>query len=175
MYWILEGYAAIRDFLHLGGPVMVVIGASAAVMWILIFERVIYLRTEHRRMVQTIKKVWQERPERRSWYARKIRLAMISRVSVHANAHMMFIKTLVAVCPLLGLLGTVTGMVEVFEVMALTGSSNPRLMASGVSKATIPTMGGMVAALSGVFAVTMLSRYIRREVEHLSAELTTRG
>ena len=61
------------------------------------------------------------------------------------------VKTLVALCPLLGLLGTVTGMIEVFDVMAIAGSGNARAMAAGVSKATIPTMAGMVAAISGLY------------------------
>jgi len=61
------------------------------------------------------------------------------------------IKSLVAVCPLLGLLGTVTGMIEVFDVMAVMGTGSARAMASGISKATIPTMAGMVGALTGVF------------------------
>ena len=58
---------------------------------------------------------------------------------------------LVATAPLLGLLGTVTGMIAVFDVMALTGTGNARLMASGISMATIPTMAGMVTALSGLY------------------------
>ena len=103
----------------------------------------------------------------------RIREAMVSRVSLSIDEHLPLIKTLVAVCPLLGLLGTVTGMIEVFDVMAFSGSGNPRSMAAGVSKATIPTMAGMVAALSGVLAATLLSRFAHREVEHLRAELTT--
>ena len=50
------------------------------------------------------------------------------------------IPTLIALLPLLGLLGTVTGMIQVFDVMASLGSGNPRAMANGVSAATIPTM-----------------------------------
>ena len=50
------------------------------------------------------------------------------------------IKTLVAAAPLFGLLGTVTGMVEVFDVMAITGSSNASAMAAVISNATLPTM-----------------------------------
>ena len=68
--------------------------------------------------------------------------------------------------------GTVTGMIEVFDVMALSGTGNARSMASGVSKATIPTMAGMVGALSGVFLVTMLTRRVEREVELLEDDLT---
>ena len=49
------------------------------------------------------------------------------------------------------LLGTVYGMIEVFEVLAVLGTGNPRAMSTGVAKATIPTMAGMTIALSGYF------------------------
>ena len=81
------------------------------------------------------------------------------------------IQTCVALCPLLGLLGTVTGMVEVFEVMAISGSSNPRSMAAGVSKATVPTMAGMVAALSGIAMSTYLQRKASRDRELIQDHL----
>jgi biopolymer transport protein ExbB len=90
-----------------------------------------------------------------------------------ANQYLLIIKTMVAICPLLGLMGTVTGMIEVFDVMAISGSGNARSMASGVSKATIPTMAGMVGALSGVFLVTVLNQKVSREVEDLEDNLTT--
>jgi len=73
----------------------------------------------------------------------------------------------------LGLLGTVTGMIEVFEVMAQSGSGNPRSMAAGVSKATIPTMAGMVAALSGVAMYAWLNKKVAWEREQLSEHMTT--
>lgn len=85
---------------------------------------------------------------------------------------MALIKTCVALCPLLGLLGTVTGMIGVFEVMAISGSGNPRSMASGVSMATVPTMAGMVAALSGVAMSAYLENKARREREFIADELT---
>lgn len=173
MYTFLDWYEAIRDFLEMGGPVMFVIGPLTLVMWILIFERVIYYRTGHPRLVSEVLASWRGRDERRSWNARKIREALISRVSLNVDRYLPLIKTLVAICPLLGLLGTVTGMIDVFEVMAFSGTGNPRSMAAGVSRATIPTMAGMVAALSGVLATTLLSRFAHREVEHLRAELTS--
>jgi biopolymer transport protein ExbB len=80
---------------------------------------------------------------------------------------MLLIKTLVAMCPLIGLLGTVTGMISVFEVMAVTGTGNPRLMAGGISMATIPTMAGMVAALSGVFFSSRLEAKVKMLKEEL--------
>jgi biopolymer transport protein ExbB len=97
---------------------------------------------------------------------------MISEFSMSANQYLSIIKTLVALCPLLGLMGTVTGMIQVFDVMAISGSGTARSMASGVSKATIPTMAGMVGALSGVFFVTLLNQKVTSEVDDLEDNLT---
>jgi len=77
----------------------------------------------------------------------------------------------VAICPLLGLLGTVTGMIEVFDVMAAAGNSNPRAMASGVTKATIPTMSGLLAALSGLYFSVQLKRFAQKETDKLNEAL----
>jgi biopolymer transport protein ExbB len=175
MYLFLDWYEAIRDFLEMGGPVLRVIGVLTFVMWILVFDRVVFYRFSFPQLMRSVLDTWAARNERSSWHARQIRDAMISRVSLSVEERLPLIKTLVALCPLLGLLGTVTGMIEVFEVMAFSGSGNPRSMAAGVSKATIPTMAGMVSALSGVIAVTLLSRFAHRAMEHLRAELTTKG
>ena len=84
---------------------------------------------------------------------------------------MIYIKTLVAAAPLLGLLGTVTGMVEVFDVMAITGSSNARAMAAGISKATLPTMAGMVTSLSGIFFIAQIESKTRKAIANVEDEL----
>jgi len=60
----------------------------------------------------------------------------------------------------------------VFEVMAVSGAGNARSMAAGVSMATIPTMAGMVGALSGVFFVTILTRSVKRRIGFLEDEMT---
>lgn len=96
---------------------------------------------------------------------------LISEAKLKIEQNIAFIKTMVAVAPLLGLLGTVTGMVAVFDAMAVLGTGNPRAMASGVSQATIPTMSGMVVAISGLYFSYMLRRRADREVERLSDTL----
>ena len=78
---------------------------------------------------------------------------------------LLLIRTLMAVLPLLGLLGTVTGMIQVFDVMAFTGTGNARLMAGGVSAATIPTMSGLVAALSGLYLATHLEQRASHKIK----------
>jgi biopolymer transport protein ExbB len=169
---LFEAFVAIRDFMELGGPVLLVIAANVLVMWVLIFERVLYFRGERWKRVVAAVDEWEGRPERQSWNAHRVRETLISQVSESAHANVSLIRTLVATCPLLGLLGTVTGMVEVFDVLAVTGSANARAMAEGVSRATVPTMAGMVGALSGVFAVTVLARLARDTVDRLDGHLT---
>jgi biopolymer transport protein ExbB len=93
---------------------------------------------------------------------------MISTTSIALKSNIGLIKALIAICPLLGLMGTVTGMVSVFDVMTYAGSANARAMAAGVSMATVPTMAGMVAALSGVYFGTWLEHKAVTETETLA-------
>ncbi|MDR0747644.1 MAG: MotA/TolQ/ExbB proton channel family protein [Helicobacteraceae bacterium] len=64
---------------------------------------------------------------------------------------MPLLKTIVAIAPLLGLFGTVMGMIEVFEAISHYGSSEPRVFASGIARATFPTMAGLTIGLIGLF------------------------
>ncbi|SDB36961.1 outer membrane transport energization protein ExbB [Pseudidiomarina indica] len=168
---LLEFSHAIQDFIETGGQVLLVIGVLIFVMWLLILERIFYYLRGHRQAVTAAVQQWQSRTERNSWEAEQIRSALISRVSMALGGNLPTLQALVALCPLLGLMGTVTGMIEVFDVMAVAGSGNVRSMAAGVSKATIPTMAGMVGALSGVFATTWLKRVTKRERVTLAQQL----
>jgi biopolymer transport protein ExbB len=141
-------------------------------MWILILERLIFFRTALKSLIKDAFDQWEARPERKSWHAHQARARLISRVRMAAEQSLPMIQTLVALCPLFGLMGTVTGMISVFEVMSFSGTSNARSMAAGVSRATIPTMAGMVGALSGVFLVTILTRSVKRNLAFLEDEMT---
>ncbi len=173
MYWFDSAYEAVARFMDMGGDVLWLIAVLLFVMWMLIFERVWYFKTDWRKDAARAIAVWENRPERKSWEARQIRLKLVSQSRIQINQYLPVIKTLVALCPLLGLLGTVTGMIEVFNIMAVTGGGDAKSMAGGVSRATIPTMAGMVAAISGVFANTYITRVAQRESEFLADNLTT--
>jgi len=97
---------------------------------------------------------------------------MISKVSLDIKDTLPIIEVLVVICPLLGLIGTVTGMIEVFFVMQLSGGGDAKSMAGGVSRATIPTMAGMVGAISGIFASNWLKAIVSRDIELLEDKLT---
>jgi biopolymer transport protein ExbB len=162
---------AIRTFMESGGDVLWLIALATFIMWAIIFERLWFINTDHLRDVGRVLAVWQAREERTSWNAHMIRRRMISEVNLRVTYNMGLIKTLISLLPLLGLLGTVTGMVQVFEAMTYAGG-NARSMAAGVSAATIPTMSGMVATLSGVLANTFLSSKVAAECEFMEDTLT---
>lgn len=164
-------FTIISRFLDRGGPVLYLIGLTTFLMWVMIAERYIYFYFVHKKLCQEAINTWNARKDHKSWAAHKIREKLISDVRLAADSGLLFIAALVALCPLEGLLGTVTGMVSVFDVMALTGSSNPRAMASGVSQSTVPTMSGMVAALSGMYFRVQLNKMAETEVKHLADQL----
>jgi biopolymer transport protein ExbB len=68
------------------------------------------------------------------------------------------IALLASVAPLLGLLGTVTGMIETFEAITLFGTGNPRSLAEGISEALITTQAGLIVALPTLLAANVLTR-----------------
>ena len=166
-----EAIEAVRDFVETGGDVLLVIAFVTGVMWTMILERVMYIWLGHKGETERIRKIWNGRSDRSSWNAHAVRRMLVSEMQLELNRGLGLIKTIVAVCPMFGLLGTVTGMIEVFDVMALTGSGNARGMASGVSKATLPTMAGMVAALSGMIFSIQLDRYSRDEANRVADSL----
>ncbi len=166
LFAISEAFSSIRDFMEQGGSVLWLIAILVFFMWGMIFERIWYLSHAYNEYVGNLAKHWNERSDKKSWHALQIREKMISQAKSEINKNLSIIQTCVVLAPLLGLLGTVTGMIEVFQVMAFNGGGDARAMAGGVSKATLPTMAGMVAALSGSFAtIYLISTSKRHETE----------
>jgi len=167
MIWFYDAINSIRGFLELGGDVLYAIMLVLFMMWTFILERLWYFYRVHPAEKKAIVNAWESRADTHSWYAKRIREEMISKTSLALKHNIGLIKALIAICPLLGLMGTVTGMVSVFDVMTYAGGSNARAMAAGVSMATVPTMAGMVAALSGVYFGTWLEHKANTETEAL--------
>ncbi|WP_113906497.1 MotA/TolQ/ExbB proton channel family protein [Aliidiomarina celeris] len=165
--YLMGLWETVRDFIGTGGDVLYLVAVALLIMWIVMVERYWYILGVFPKERDAIIKKWNEREDTTSWYAHRIRDAWISEASDKLSARMLLLKTTIAICPLIGLLGTVTGMISVFEIMSVQGTGNPRLMAGGISMATIPTMSGMVAALSGMFFVQRLEQRSNREKSKL--------
>ncbi|MDZ7640848.1 MAG: MotA/TolQ/ExbB proton channel family protein [Desulfurivibrio sp.] len=74
---------------------------------------------------------------------------------------------LAAIAPLLGLLGTVTGMINTFQVITLHGTGDPRMMSGGISAALVTTMVGLSVAIPMLMAHTWLSRAVEKKIEDM--------
>ena len=151
-------WLSLSHFMAQGGVILWWLAAIVALCWLLVIERVIYLFVDYPKQKRHWLKLWAARQDKTSWYAHAIRDGWLNEVNIALSQNLNIIKVLVAICPMLGLLGTVTGMISVFDLMATQGSSQPQLMASGISLATLPTMAGMVAALAGMFVHARLAK-----------------
>ncbi len=164
--------ANLQNFLEQGGEILIVIMIVTFILWFLILERYWYFWIYHTAVIRKVVTHWDQRLDKQSWFAYQIRRQLISSVRIKSEHNLSTIQAIVAIAPLLGLLGTVTGMIEVFDVMAFTSSSNTRGMAAGISKATIPTMAGMVVSLSGLFFSTALQRRVKFEMRNIADTMT---
>jgi biopolymer transport protein ExbB len=168
----LQAYAEVRDFVETGGNVLLVVALVTFSMWLLILERYWFFLWVQPKTAARIQSEWEARADHQSWNAHQIRRLLLTEADLEIDQGLQLIKSLVALCPMLGLIGTVTGMIEVFDVMAVAGTGNVRGMAGGVSRATLPTMAGMVAALSGLIFSVQLERRAKRESQQMFDRLT---
>jgi biopolymer transport protein ExbB len=165
---LAKPWLALTDLVEGGGFFVVWIFVSCVLLWGLVVERFIYFSRVLPREYAAALDRWQARTDHRSWCARQIRQAMISRFRVGMTANLRLMKVLVPLSPLLGLIGTVSGMLEVFDSMALRGSADARTMASGVSHAMICTLTGLATSISGIYPVHYFEDRARRQTELLA-------
>jgi biopolymer transport protein ExbB len=159
---------AIVELVDDGGPFVGLIFASGVLMWCIIAERYWFFKFVLPKEVGKMQSVWNARVERTSWCARQIRQAMISRLNQGMSSGLNVMQVLVPMAPLLGLVGTVVGMLEVFDSMALRGNADARSMASGVSQAMICTMTGLAVSITGLYPVHYFRTRTARETELLA-------
>lgn len=170
-----ELWRALTDFAHQGGPVIWLLLLVSVLMWTLIGERLLYLLWVSRRQSAMLRRQWLQRVDRQSWFAHRVREGLIVEMSIRLNQCLGLLRTLVLLCPLLGLLGTVTGMVAVFDVIAWEGTSDAQGMARGVYRATLPTMAGLVISISGLYMLAQLQRWTRQGLQRFADSLTLSG
>ncbi len=153
--WAMELYASLAQ----GGPVMVVLVAISVWMWVLIFERCMVFWLARRGVVSGIAP--QEAP---------LIDARIKGEKRNLRKNLTTIATLAAMAPVLGLLGTVVGMVDTFDVISAFGTGNAKAMAGGISTALITTQSGLLVGVPGLFMGAALRRMAQRLEDGLDQE-----
>lgn len=162
------GLSTLPDFMELGGPVLWLIAANAVLLGFLIIERYWFMQLSFPRTFSSRLVNWnlnQTQAVRQHVYLRR---ALLAQAQLDLTAPLRILRLLVALCPMFGLLGTITGMMQVFDTMAIHGSTEVRGMAAGISRATLPTMAGMVVALPGLYFSLQLTRLSEQRLQQLA-------
>jgi biopolymer transport protein ExbB len=134
MYAITEAFNTLRDFMSAGGSVLWLIAILAAFMWAIILERIWYFNAGHKVYMQDIRAEWEAVGRSHNMESAAIKDKLTSQAKTEVNKYLPLINTCVLLRLFLGLLGTVTGMIEVFQVMAFTGGGDARSMAGEYQK-----------------------------------------
>ena len=152
---ISDIFKTYSNFLYQGGPVVLILFLISIYLFILIAAKFKYLffdialvQAEYKKSLSTIKN---------DEYLLLNVASLKCDYKTIINKDFYMIQTLIALCPVLGLLGTVTGMIEVFDVVSFFGTGNARALASGITKATLPTMTGMAISILGLLTFSILN------------------
>ncbi|MCV6587455.1 MAG: MotA/TolQ/ExbB proton channel family protein [Marinobacterium sp.] len=162
---LIDFQLALEQFFSAGGWVLYVILGLCVVLWTLLLERLWFRYISYPRQCRAgMVRLSAGAPY---WQFQSLQCDL----QLALEQQMPLIRTLIALCPLVGLLGTVTGMIQVFDALALNGTGNPRLMAAGIARATLPTLAGMAVAVSGLLLFSRLTSWRDRELNLLQGRL----
>lgn len=178
-----------------GGVVMIPLMIVSLTMWALIANRVLFFRRLHRKNMPA-KAAWEyirtgKQPGAGGYRGivsllaadflsirsgdtildRRLLDESVLRIRERLQEHLALIGVLAAVAPLLGLLGTVTGMIATFDVLACFGTGNAKAMASGISEALITTQTGLLVAIPGLY----MKGFLERRADNLNRRITRVG
>lgn len=172
-----ESLYQLRVFFERGGDLLWVILALSVLLWALILERYWYFYLVLPQFKDRVYRRWlrqiAELPAEGSapWLLPRLRDSYVADFAIRLRRYLPLMRALTTALPLLGLLGTVTGMIKTFEVITVFGSGNVRGMAAGLSEALLTTMAGLVTALSGLYLVASLDARADQEIQKISHRL----
>jgi len=172
-----QGYQLTLDqFLSAGGWVMQIIALLCLLLFSLLVERYWYryrvYRQDRQAVVEALKQQLQVQPRLEPRLDKHpVLKSLLCDLQLSLNQRLSLIRSLISLCPLLGLLGTVSGMIQVFDVLAISGTGNPRLMAAGIASATLPTLAGMAVSVMGLLLYSSLKNWSDRQSEQLNSTI----
>ncbi len=168
------------EFAKTGGWVMVPVGVTSLLMWTLIGERLMTFRRLGRRDIELQDAVHAVQGTPTNHFGHGLRATLVRnfmrqrtgeadldrrilrecsmKMEPVIERNLAVIAVLGSIAPLLGLLGTVSGMITTFSVIAELGTGNARPLAGGISEALVATQAGLLVAIPGLFVSVALRR-----------------
>ncbi|RLB94039.1 MAG: MotA/TolQ/ExbB proton channel family protein [Deltaproteobacteria bacterium] len=191
---MMDFFYHMADYIRSGGVVMVPILLVSFCMWVLIFNRIMFMQRLYAKNItrkeagELVKQnLWPEKKYKgvnsllvREFYRHRsfdrdlddfILDETVLRLTGSMDKYLSIITMLSAVAPLLGLLGTVVGMMGTFDVITVFGTGNARAMAGGISVALITTQTGLMVSIPGLY----MSGWLRRRALNLKGRIAATG
>ena len=189
----MEIFQPLLDLARSGGWVMIPLGVVSLIMWTLIAERLMTFSRLTRSDMDIQTAVHAMQGETVNHFGHGLRSTLVrnySRVRTgmpeldnrillecavnlrpQLSRNLSVIAVMGSVAPLLGLLGTVSGMIATFNVISAIGTGNARPLAGGISEALVATEAGLLVAIPGLLLSAQLSRRANRLEHHLDQTL----
>ncbi|MBI9074627.1 MAG: MotA/TolQ/ExbB proton channel family protein [Desulfatibacillum sp.] len=195
MNWIWENIFRILEYMGQGGLVMGPLALVSVFMWVLIIKKALFLRQMRRRnmprdmaaqMVRDqqypdpakyrgatalVVTEFLKRRETNPGVDRSTMDETVMAVASSCDRRLAAITVLASVAPLLGLLGTVLGMISTFDAISLHGTGNARAMAGGISEALISTQTGLLVAIPGL----TVKNFLASQAQNLKHRVSSLG
>jgi len=191
---IKELLFSIEQYIRSGGAVMIPILATSFFMWLLIINRVLFLRRLYVKNIPRSKagelvkhNMWPDKKYQgvNSLLVRQFLSARshdkvlddyildetVVRLISSLDTYLSIIRVLAGVAPLLGLLGTVAGMMDTFDVITIFGTGNAKAMAGGISVALITTQTGLMVSIPGLY----MSGFLTKRSNNLKYRIAATG
>jgi biopolymer transport protein ExbB len=186
----------IRNWLQSGGPVMVPLIALLLWALILVILKIWHYSKKHksnRDLYDTVASMLRKNEKEKAFEYAKKHKGVVARVVTtclehskwnrtaaekgvreilieegpQLNKHLATLAVIAGAAPLLGLLGTVTGMINLFEVITHYGTGDPKILAGGISEALITTQTGLAVAIP----ILLIHNYLRNKSNHIQSEM----
>ena len=190
-FFFSQGFL-LADYFRSGGPIMAPLALVSLAMWLLIVDRALFFRRLYRKNM-TSRAAWEHVRDNRMpdpgqyrgavsllvgrFLQRRSNDRLLDRLILDETVltvgrsmsdYLAVIGVLAAIAPLLGLLGTVTGMIDTFDILSLFGTGNARGMAGGISEALITTQTGLLVAIPGLYMKGVLDRRAKNLQQHIA-------
>ena len=158
-----------------GGPVLYVLFLITLMIFYILVDKYIFIFLNSKKWLDNkLSSFYKEFPPSSTDY-KYVESILINSVTRQSKSNIKILQGLISMCPMIGLLGTVYGMIEVFEILSFLGTGNPRAMSSGVAMATIPTMTGMVISLFGLYFYQDITSRINSMTKNFITDIQLRG
>ncbi|HET7921325.1 MAG TPA: MotA/TolQ/ExbB proton channel family protein [Gammaproteobacteria bacterium] len=171
MQWLLDIYDGFARLFGTGALVLTLIFVLAAALWTLIIERYWYFLFVHPDVLERVLAVWQRRASAPGFHLHRARHRVLSDVGVEMARSITLIRSLLTVILLLGLLGSLGGMMQVLDAMVLQGGAGTHELARGITAAAIPLVTALAVVVTGVLFSQELTQRVLRETRLLRDQL----